>query len=105
MSAGTNWGLDFNSFCTAVSAAASSLGFSIQGGERQELFGVASLGGVGTGRHDFLHRLTGFVGLSQAISRPRQAIHDRGIVLALADCFLEKAVGPSEIAGLVGNLS
>src|SRR5262249_2187214 len=41
---------------------------------------------------------------SQDISRPRQIVQERGIVLALASGFLQKAVGPGEIATFVRNL-
>ena len=77
----------------------------IQRGQREKFFGIGSLGGIRTVRHDFLHRIASLIHFSQAISRPRQIVQDRRIVLALTRGFLQKAVRPGEIATLVGDLS
>ena len=77
----------------------------IQSGQRQKFFGVGSLGGVRIVRQDFLHRVSSLIDFSQAVSRPRQIVQDGGVVFALAGGVLQKAVGPGEIATLVGNLS
>ena len=77
----------------------------IQGGQRQKCFGVGSFGEVGTGGQSFLHHVSSFIHLSQTISCPRQVVQDRRIICALADGFLQKAIGPREIAALIGDLS
>ena len=52
-----------------------------------------------------MHHVPSLIYFSQAISRPRQIVQDRGIVFAPSGGFLKKTVGPGEIATLVGDLS
>ena len=105
MSAGTYSGFDFNSFCTSLSAAVSSFGFSSKAVNARNFLASAACEGSGSGCHDFLHGVPSFIHFSQAISRPRQIVQDRRIVLTLASGFLQKTVRPGEIAALVRDLS
>ena len=72
---------------------------------RQEQFSVARLAGIWGGREDALHRLPRFAHFSQAIGSPGKIVEDSGIVGEPAGAFLEKAVGPGEIAGLIRHTS
>ena len=83
----------------------SSLDFPSRAVNARNLLASAAWVGVRIVRQNFLHCVPSFIDFSQAISRPRQVAQHRGIVCALADGFLQKAVGPDKIATVVCHLS